>query len=177
LPDPENWTIIYTSARDSGLLAESNAAAITKALKPFLDDEQEDISEESHSHWAVGYVEGYSIRVHPLDDQGMPITDQYTPAFQKYCELLLAKENYPILDEDDYSLRESEATVRNIMDIGCKLVKNDAPEFWAYYVYRELPDDEVENIDDQGGWPSEESVARALKSLNLLDEEYAELAD
>lgn len=72
---------------------------------------------------------------------------------------------------------ETEATIRNIMDIGRNLVKDGAPEFWAYDVYQELPDAEIENRDDQGGYPSEEAVALALKNLDLLDEEYAELAD
>lgn len=177
VPDPENWTIVYTSNRDSGLIDQSNSAAIAKALEPFFEDEREDISEQSHSHWAVGYVDGYAIRVHPLNKEGVPTTSEYTPAFQKYCELLISLENYPILNEDDYSQRETEATIRNIMDIGRNLIKDGAHEFWAYDVYRKLPDTEIENVDDQGGWPSEEAVARALKDLNLLDEEYAELAD
>lgn len=56
VPDPENWTIVYTSHRDSGLIGQSNASAIAKALKPFLENEPENIHEESHTHWAVGHV-------------------------------------------------------------------------------------------------------------------------
>lgn len=177
VPDPENWTIVYVSGRNSGLLTESNAAAISKALTPFLEDEQEDISEQSHSHWAVGYLDGYAIRVHPLNEEGIPIVNEYTPAFQKWCELELALENYPVLNEDDYCQRETEATIRNIMEIGCDMVKEGVSEFWANDVYSKLPDCEIENIDDQGGWPSEEAVAQALRTLGMLDEEYDELED
>lgn len=177
IPDPENWAIVYTDNRDSGLIDKSNASAIAAAMKPFVESEQKDIYEESHRHWAVGYVDGYAIRVHPLDEEGVPITDEYTPAFEKYCELLINLENYPILDENDYSHMEFEATIRNIMEVGHNLVKNDAPDGWAHDVYRELPDGEIENTDDRGGWPSEKAVAEALRALDMLDEYYDDLGD
>lgn len=179
LPDPENWTIVYTSGRDSGLIAQSNAAAIAKALEPFLEDEREDIYEESHGHWACGYIDGYSIRVHSLNEEGVP-TEEYTPAFQKYCELLISEENYPILDEQDYDNRCYEATIDNIESEGRYLVKEGAKEDWAEDVYSwfcENDDNEIDDRDDRGGYPSEDAIARALKSLDMLDEEYAELAD
>jgi len=62
--DPANWAIVYTCNRDSGLLAQSNAAAIAEVLKPFSETENPDVVFESHSHWAVGHVDGFSIRVY-----------------------------------------------------------------------------------------------------------------
>lgn len=37
IPDPERWCIVYVSNRDSGLVDQSNAAAIEKLLDPFTE--------------------------------------------------------------------------------------------------------------------------------------------
>ena len=52
IADPENWAIIYTHHRDSGLLDQSNAAVIEKTLKPFAEGNDPDLVFESHHHWA-----------------------------------------------------------------------------------------------------------------------------
>lgn len=62
LEDADQWAIIYTHHRDSGLLDQSNASVIEKALEPFTEDEDPDVVMENHSHWAVGHVDGFSIR-------------------------------------------------------------------------------------------------------------------
>ena len=63
LDEPENWTIVYTHHRDSGLLDQSNAAVIEKALSAFLEGDDPDIIEEHHGHWACGWIDGFAIRV------------------------------------------------------------------------------------------------------------------
>jgi hypothetical protein len=73
LSDPESWAIIYTHNRDSGLLDQSNA--ISKAMERFADTDDPDVVVESHSHWACGHVDGFSIRVF-RDGQ---ITDAFNP--------------------------------------------------------------------------------------------------
>jgi hypothetical protein len=60
---PEDWSIIYTHNRDSGLLDQSNADRIAKALEPFTEGDDPDVVFESHDHWACGHVDGFSIRV------------------------------------------------------------------------------------------------------------------
>ena len=60
-----NWSIVYTHNRDSGLLDQCNAEVIAESLKPFSEAEDPDVVFESHSHWAVGHVDGFSIRVYP----------------------------------------------------------------------------------------------------------------
>jgi hypothetical protein len=64
IDDAENWSIIYTHNRDSGLLAQSNAAVIAEALMSFSETENPNVVFERHSHWAVGHVDGFSIRVY-----------------------------------------------------------------------------------------------------------------
>ncbi len=60
----ENWSIIYTHNRDSGLLAQSNAAMIAEALMSFSETMNPDVVFESRAHWAVGHVDGFSIWVY-----------------------------------------------------------------------------------------------------------------
>lgn len=161
LDDPDNWTIVYTHHRDSGLLDESNASVIRKEMLPFADGDNPDVVFESHSHWAVGHVDGFSIRVF--------MNDQITDAFRKYHELMEKRDEYPILDETDYSNREYEATLQNIVEAAWRLKKEfELPEEWASEVYSWLFDNEsseVDNRDDQGGYPSEEAIGRAMDGL------------
>lgn len=164
LADADQWAIIYTHHRDSGLLDQSNAAFIAKALKPFTESDDADVVAEDHHHWAVGTISGFSIRV--FDRQG-----EITEAFAKYHELAEAMDLYPILDELDYSDREYEATVENIADAAWRLKNEfDLPEGWEYEVYSWLSDHrsgEVENVDDQGGYPSEAALREAFAALNF----------
>jgi hypothetical protein len=74
--DADRWAIIYTHNRDSGLLDQSNASVIAKAMAPFTEGDDPDVVFESHSHWAVGHVDGFSIRV--FDGDG-----EITEAFRK----------------------------------------------------------------------------------------------
>lgn len=97
--DAEDWAIIYTHNRDSDPLTLSNAEVIAAALAPFAD-EPGDVVFESHNHWAVGHVDGFSIRVY----RDGKITD----AFRAYHALAVREEEYPILDETHYSNKQAE---------------------------------------------------------------------
>ena len=109
--------------RDSGLIDLSNGDAIAKALTPFSEADDPDVVFESHSHWAVGHVDGFSIRV--FRDGGI------TDAFQTYHEIAERLTDYPILDEEDYGEREYVATVENIADAAWRLKNEyDLPEGW-----------------------------------------------
>ena len=92
-----------------------------------------------------------------------------TEAFERYHELAERMDDYPILDESDYSERELEATLENIEDAAWRL-KNEfeLPDGWEGEVYDWLSDNEsseVENTDDQGGYPNEDALRRAFDSL------------
>ena len=106
--DTDNWAIFYTHHRDSALLDQSNAAVIEKAMEPFTEDDDPDVVFESHNHWAVGHIDGFSIRVFK--------DGEITEAFKTYHELTERMAAYPVLDEDDYSQREFEATLENLTD-------------------------------------------------------------
>jgi hypothetical protein len=162
MEDAQDWAIIYTSNRDSGLLDQSNAQVIEKALAPFAQDDDPDVVMESHSHWACGHVDGFSIRV--FQD------GQITEAFKTYHELAQAMDDYPILDEMDYSNREFEATLENL-PLAARRLKNqyDLPEGWESEVYSWLADHRcsaLENTDDQGGYPDEDDLEAAFDALS-----------
>ena len=91
IDDADNWAIFYTHHRDSGLLDQSNSAVIRKAMQQFT--EGDDFVFENHSHWAVGHIDGFSIRVFR--------DGEITEAFTKYHELTERLADYPILDEED----------------------------------------------------------------------------
>ena len=162
--DAEQWAIIYTHNRDSGLLDQSNAKVIATAMAQFTEGDDADLVIESHSHWAVGHIDGFSIRV--FDSNG-----EITPAFKVYHELAEAMDQYPILDESDYSERELEATLENIEDAAWRLKNEfDLPEGWVWQVYDWLSENrsgEVDNADDQGGYPSEAAMREAFAALNF----------
>jgi hypothetical protein len=159
--DAENWSIAYTHNRDSGLLDQSNAEAIAHALQPFTTGEDPDVVFESHSHWAVGHVDGFSIRVYR--------DGEITDAFRTYHGLLERLADHPILDESDYSERELEATLDNILDAAWRLKSGyKLPDGWETEVYSWLSTHRpgsVENRDDRGGYPAEEDLRQAFASL------------
>jgi len=163
LDDAEDWAVIYTHHRDSGLLDQSNASVISKELAPFTEGDDSDVVFESHSHWAVGHIDGFSVRVYR--------DGEITEAFRRYHGLAEAMAIYPILDEENYSHREYEATVENIDDAAWRLKHEyDLPDDWQYKVYDWLSQNEqseIENVDDQGGYPNEESLKRAFDALGF----------
>ena len=161
LDDPDDWAIIYTHNRDSRLLDLSNADAIAEAMEPFTDGDDPDVVMESHSHWAVGHVDGFSVRVFR--------DGEVTDAFKTYHDLAERLADYPILDEEDYSRREYEATLENIADAAWRLKDEyDLPDGWEGDVYSWLWDHRqraVENRDDQGGYPEEDDLRAAFEAL------------
>jgi hypothetical protein len=161
LADPEEWSIIYTQNRDSGLLDQSNAEVIAKALMPFSTGDDADVVFESHAHWAVGHVDGFSIRVYR--------EGEITEAFRTYHTLSEQQADYSILDENDYSEREHEATLDNVVDASWRLKSQyELPDGWDSDVYSWLSDHRpgsVENRDDRGGYPSEAELQEAFDTL------------
>ena len=161
ISDPEDWAIVYTSNRDSGLLAMSNASVIAKAMRPFTEGDNPDVVMESHSHWVVGHVDGFSVRVYR--------DGEITDAFKAYYGLTVQMDGYPILDEKDYGRREYEATIESITDAAWRLkTEYELPEGWEYEVYSWLSEYRsraVENRDDQGGYPEEADLRAAFEAL------------
>jgi len=68
-----------------------------------------------------------------------------------------------------HSDREYEATLENITDAAWRVGRDyDLPDGWESEVYSWLSDHEqgeIENTDDQGGYPSEAALRRAADGL------------
>lgn len=165
IENPENWYIWYTHSRDSDLLEMSNAKQIKKILQPFLDKE-EDIFEESHGHWAVGYIDGFSVKVRDTNNQ---ITD----VFKKVYELHKRIDTYPVLDEEHLSELEHDALYENLkeiinrFDICEKINQEELQESVYRYLDTYFPH-ELYNCDGNGAYPSEELIKEYLEEINVL---------
>lgn len=107
---------MFGISRDSEQLEISNYETAKAALAKWIDRggwsedaEGNDfydgaVSIESSSHWAVGWVETIHVRMRNRHGE-------FTKAFRVACEMLAALEQYPVLDEEDYSRREYEETI------------------------------------------------------------------
>jgi hypothetical protein len=163
IADADNWAVMYTQHRDSGLLDQSNASIIEKTLEPFTVGDYADVVFERHFHWAVGHIDGFSIRVYR--------NGAITEAYRTYRELQERIADYPILDEEDHSNREYEATLDNIKDTAWRLNNEfDLPEGWEDETYDWLSENcsrSIENVDDRGGRPSEDELEEAFEALRF----------
>jgi hypothetical protein len=163
LDEPDDWAVIYTHHRDSGLIDQSNASVIEEALQPFTEGSDPDVVMESHSHWAVGHIDGMSIRVF--------CEGEITEAFRIYHELEERMDAYPLLSEEDYSRREYEATLDNLDCCAWRLKRAFIlPDDWQSQVFEwfwQHNQSAVENVDDQGGSPGEQELEAAFVALGF----------
>jgi len=93
---PEYYSAGVGRSRDSDCLEESNFHAMLSAL----GGESDAVQVVRESHWAVGWVEW--IAIHESDDAALRAADR----------LRLELDDYPILDEEDFSSREWEECER-----------------------------------------------------------------
>lgn len=93
LPDNQDWLVAPVARnRDSDCLSESNFHAFIEAM----GGESENVQIHRFGHWANGWFE--IVLINPA-----------MPELVKQAEELeAALENYPVLDENDFSERENE---------------------------------------------------------------------
>lgn len=155
----KDWTVVYNTNRDDTLIGESNAEVMTKEMQQYINDGTAE--PVTHRHWGCGWMGGYLIKVH--DKDGEP-----TKAFKAWCDMMTQLEEYPLLDELDYSQREFDQTLQNIEDQLSNLSDFEIPENGAEDVYRYLwgtDPSSLESDDDCGGYPSLEVIERAANAL------------
>jgi len=96
--DYGDWFIVYSQHRDSTMLQVSNFATFKRRLE---DADTENFTVVHMGHWAVGWID------HILVAPG-------SVAEQVARELHAQLDNYPVLDEDDWSQRETEVVLETI---------------------------------------------------------------
>lgn len=95
LDEIEGWYIVLGRNRDSDILSESNFDAALKSL----GGEGEDVQVHRFGHWACGWYELILVRPD-------------SKAFEIAEEIESALADYPVLDDDDFSMREMEEADR-----------------------------------------------------------------
>ena len=164
LPDAANWMIFYTSSPQSGLIELSNQKVMTDQLAIYAEGDDSDLVFENHSHWVVNSLTGFSLRVFRSDGTT-------TTAFEAFCRIQEALDGYPILDEQEYSNREYEATLDNYRGEMWRL-SGELSDGWEGEVYDWFSnhghDNFTENLDDRGGWAPREVIINALRHLGRL---------
>jgi len=74
--DADQWCIVYVCSRISLERERSKHERVRKALD--VPKYEGQWREERHRHWAVGYVQGFAVKVY--DEEG-----HLTPAFKRLC--------------------------------------------------------------------------------------------
>ncbi len=115
--DYSEYYIVISHHRDSGILDESNYQTVYEALKDypgFIDPNFRD--------WLVGWVQ--TIMIHESDTEGR----------DKAQELIDRLDDYPILDDEDFSNREWEEVSRIADDIERDIsncdIDEDIDRYW-----------------------------------------------
>lgn len=104
LPDKQNWLVLLGKNRDSSLLKQSN---FDVALE-MLGGESDDVEVCRFGHWACGWIE--IIIVNPKSK------------LANTAEMIeQAIEDYPVLDEEDWSNREYEAHADWVEQVFCSI--------------------------------------------------------
>lgn len=93
---PNHYSAGVGQSRDSDCLERSNFAVMLRAL----GGESDVVTVVRESHWAVGWVEWIAIEADgtPESDKALQIADEQTALL----------DDYPVLDESDWSERERE---------------------------------------------------------------------
>ena len=139
-------------------------------LEPFTDGDDPDIVFDRHSHFAVGFVDGISLRTMKPDGT-------MTEAFKAFCQIMEDLEAYPVLDESLFSEMEYQATLENYGSEMWRL-KDTLPAGWQSQVYSYFSDNGkdryIESRDDTGGWAPREVLVDALIEIGLFPPEADE---
>lgn len=94
IPEPE-WLCVLTRNRDSDELTESNWRCALKQL----GGESDNVTIDRFGHWACGWWEALSVKAG-------------SPQHRIAQEIKASLDNYPVLDDEDFSELEQESADR-----------------------------------------------------------------
>jgi hypothetical protein len=150
------------------VLAESNWHAMLDMVNGAARDGFDDVHDLGESHWGWGPIDVIYVRVRD------ECTGRFTPAWIEAVGALLALQDYPVLDESDYSDREYaawESTVNDAVDCAIRGHREDTDaDRQAFYALLTRQD----GLMDTFGYPSDsvdwDRVAKAYATVR--DEHY-----
>lgn len=154
--------------RGDDILAESNFHAFLAALEGVVAHDEsgaseargDDVYDASASHWLVGSLQQIWVRVYVSDDweDQEPDAREFTPVFAEAVSIATGlREQYPILDESDYSDREykrwEELVDQAIHDAARDHYEDSDAECQAFYTLLTYHDSYRDRLYDQCGYP------------------------
>ena len=159
--DLSDYYPIYSINRDSCEIDKSNWDAIWDELKDY-----DGVEIHRFNHWAVGWIE--QILIHEDDEEALDVAE----------DILAILDNYPLLNEDDYSIRMHEGALNNIQSSHSMVESQDDAE----KVYRFLSDygyyRELEEYDGMPAYPSDEAIEDALIYYKIIEDfDYPDYID
>ena len=133
----QGWVLTFGRHRDSDVLGISNYETILKLFEEKKFEKQDDYRVEGSNHWAVGWIDQIMVRALQCDCDDWEKadivveskqteewrcntcgavfgTEAIRPIFYECREIAARLENYPVLDEEDFSRREHEDLVEYI---------------------------------------------------------------
>ena len=115
--------------RDSDILSESNFFSALKAI----GGESETVTVVRESHWACGWIEW--IAIHESDTEALKAADAINAAL----------EDYPVVDEMDWSEREHEAVLAywDAMTLSDRIEYCSAVEVSIFQARRDYPEESM----------------------------------
>jgi hypothetical protein len=154
--------------RDSGMIAKSNAHAMTTELQRL--EEAGEIEPDSWEviscgHWGCGWVEQLTFQA--IDDDGEP-----TRVFSHIMEMVDCINEHVVLDSSDHSEREYAAQLESIENNAPGL-RDGLPKDWQDQVFGWLwanQQNEAFDGDDRTYVP-ESCVSDACEALGFVEEE------
>lgn len=155
--------------RDSTLIDQSNAHEIKRIFEQ-ADPNGKDWTITNCDHWAVGWVDHLSMQVYKK------VLHTYVPTkiLLVWQDIENSLENYPLLNEDDYSEREYNATLDNIEEAAGYYARQhdiDLPDDYSSTLYSWFSDclpSAIESSDDTGGYPSDDELEQAFNALDWI---------
>ncbi len=156
-----SWLVGPCKTRDAKLLEQCNFDCILKEL----GGEGDNVEILGFGHWVCGHYD--LILVRPDTDQAIQLE-----------HVVEALEDYPVFDESAYSELELDTTIENIESelpndlLTDKDKSTIAKEIWDWF--EENDPNELENKDDQGGYPDSDLIEKACKKLGYHSKEQVE---
>lgn len=159
----------FTLAINSGeILDESNYAVASAELAPYLDvnssgddDAECDVYDARSSHWAVGPIDQLFVRAYAADGS-------FTDAWRVACEMLSALKDYPVLDESDYSERETEAFDAELDEA----LERVTPHEFADGIAHDYVDGPAEDTDEESAEIRQEFYTMVSNDEISVSEDY-----